>query len=103
MILNDSISSGWLVNLPQGIPSYICTRWDIYPTIYDEIKKIGNIKNVIVWDKESNGMGDLNTTFAPSHEFIIYVANKSGNLHGRRERDVWQSVRDHASTQHRNQ
>lgn len=95
MILNDSISLGWLVNLPQGIPSYICTRWDIYPTIYDEIKKIGNIKNVIVWDKESNGMGDLNTTFAPSHEFIIYVANKSEILHGRRERDVWQSVRDH--------
>jgi len=95
MILNDSISSGWLVNLPQGIPSYICTRWDIYPTIYDEIKKIGNIKNVIVWDKESNGMGDLNTTFAPSHEFIIYVANKSEILHGRRERDVWRSVRDY--------
>lgn len=94
MILNDSISLGWLINIPKDIPSYICTRWDTYPKIYNELNELGNIKNIIVWDKETNGMGDLKTTYAPSHEFIIYLANKSEILQGGRERDVWKGLRN---------
>ena len=33
------------------------------------------IKNIIVWDKERNGMGDLKTTFGYSYEFIFFVYN----------------------------
>ena len=94
MIKNDDTANGWLVNIPKGVPTYVCTRWDVYPLIYSELVELGHIKNVIVWDKKSHGMADLGTTYAPSHEFIVYIAEKSEPLQGNRERDVWASSRD---------
>ena len=94
MIKNDDKSTGWLVNIPRGVPTYVCTRWDILPVIHNELLGLGNIKNVIVWDKKSHGMGDLETVYAPSHEFIVYIAEKSEKLSGKRERDVWSCSRD---------
>lgn len=86
-IANDDRSTGWLINVPKGIPTYICTRWDVYPLIYSELTELGHIKNVIVWDKVSHGMGDTDTTYAPSHEFIVYLADASEQLK-ERDRDV---------------
>lgn len=86
-IVNDDKSTGWLLNIPKGIPTYICTRWDVYPLIYSELTELGHIKNVIVWDKVSHGMGDTDTTYAPSHEFIVYLADASEQLK-ERDRDV---------------
>jgi len=94
MIKNDDTYSGWLVNVPKNIPAYICTRWDVYPLIYSELLEVGHIKNVIVWDKKSHGMGDLTTVYAPSHEFIVYIADKSEKLYGSRDRDLWTATRD---------
>jgi len=93
MIMNDHTSNGWLELLPHNIPTYICTRWDVFPEIYREVEALGHIKNVIVWDKLSNGMGDVETTYAPSHEFIFYVAPESTKLSGNRDRDVWSVAR----------
>lgn len=59
----------------------------------DEFKqKIENffiIKNIIVWDKKSFGMGDLYGQYAPSYEFIIFAVKEQGKkLNGKRERDL---------------
>jgi len=59
----------------------------------DEFKqKIENyfiIKNILVWDKEGFGMGDLYGQYAPSYEFVIFGVKEQGRkLNGKRERDV---------------
>lgn len=59
----------------------------------DEFKqKIENffiIKNILVWDKNGFGMGDLYGQYAPSYEFIIFAVKEQGRkLNGKRERDV---------------
>ena len=59
----------------------------------DEFKqKIENffiIKNILVWDKKSFGMGDLYGQYAPSYEFIIFAVKEQGKkLNGKRERDL---------------
>lgn len=61
----------------------------------DEFKqKIENffiIKNILVWDKQGFGMGDLYGQYAPSYEFIIFAVKEQGKkLNGTRERDVLQ-------------
>ena len=59
----------------------------------DEFKqKIENffiIKNILVWDKNCFGMGDLYGQYAPSYEFIIFAVKEQGKkLNGKRERDL---------------
>jgi site-specific DNA-methyltransferase (adenine-specific) len=48
------------------------------------------IKNLIVWDKQSFGMGDLYGQYAPSYEFIIFAVKEQGRkLNGTREKDLF--------------
>lgn len=59
----------------------------------DEFKqKIENffiIKNILVWDKQGFGMGDLYGQYVPSYEFIIFAIKEQGRkLNGKRERDL---------------
>ena len=62
------------------------------------------IKNIIVWDKERNGMGDLKTTFGYSYEFIFFVSKGQPKLNGKRISDVWRFPRVTSKEQvHQNQ
>lgn len=70
-----------------------------------EIEAAGfNLKNIIVWDKQRNGMGDLKTTFGYSHEFIIFASKGQPHIRGKRDPDVWRFPRVSAKDQvHQNQ
>ena len=59
-----------------------------------QIEKAGfNLKNIIIWDKQRNGMGDLSTTFGYSYEFIIFASKGQPKIRGKRISDVWQFKR----------
>lgn len=70
-----------------------------------QIEKAGfNLKNIIIWDKQRNGMGDLSTTFAYSYEFIIFASKGQPKIRGKRISDVWQFARVKPKEQtHQNQ
>ena len=69
-----------------------------------ELKKRFKIKNVIIWDKKQQGMGDIKTTFAPQYEIIFYVAKGRVELKGKRYSDLWSSLRITGKKQlHQNQ
>lgn len=70
-----------------------------------ELEKTGfNLKNIIVWDKQRNGMGDLKTTFGYSHEFILFASKGQPKIRGKRISDVWQFKRVSSKQQvHQNQ
>ena len=63
-----------------------------------------NLKNIIIWDKQRNGMGDLSTTFGYSYEFIIFASKGQPKIRGKRISDVWQFARVKQKEQiHQNQ
>ena len=63
-----------------------------------------NLKNIIIWDKQRNGMGDLSTTFGYSYEFIIFASKGQPKIRGKRISDVWKFSRVKPKEQtHQNQ
>ena len=63
-----------------------------------------NLKNIIVWDKQRNGMGDLKTTFGYSYEFILFASKGQPKIRGKRISDVWRFSRVKPKEQkHQNQ
>lgn len=69
------------------------------------LEKAGfNLKNIIVWDKERQGMGDLKTTFGYSHELILFASKGQPKIRGKRISDVWKFKRVPSAEQvHQNQ
>ena len=98
MILNDDLQDNNLTNLvkdsliatllktKKGCATYICFTWRTYTEFNKAIKEAGiKIKNCIVWDKKSIGLGQSN--YRPQHEFIFYGG---GNWYGdKSQSDVW--------------
>ena len=70
-----------------------------------QIEKAGfNLKNIIIWDKQRNGKGDLSTTFGYSYEFILFASKGQPKIRGKRISDVWQFSRVKPKEQtHQNQ
>lgn len=53
---------------------YLFTRWDVQQQWIEETEKAGfEVKNVLVWDKEIHGMGDLDGDWGTEHEMIIFA------------------------------
>ena len=83
-----------LLNTKPDSAIYLCTRWDVYPSWYNQMDESFNIKNCIVWYKKGGGLGDLKNSYSPNHEFIIVGHNGKAELKGKRHSDVWEIARD---------
>jgi DNA modification methylase len=102
MILNDDLKDDALISLvkdslttallkaKQGCSTYICFTWRTYKEFYDAISNAGlKIKNCIVWDKKSIGLGQSH--YRPQHEFIFYCGEQ---WYGdKAQSDVWHMTR----------
>lgn len=53
------------------------------------LEKNFKIKNLLVWNKNNHGSGDLYTDFAPKTEFIWFVQKGSCNMRGKREPNIF--------------
>lgn len=53
-----------------------------------EIQKYRNVKNIIIWEKNNSGMGDLQGDYAPKYEFIIFCSNGNKKLNGGRDSNI---------------
>ena len=98
MILGDDFEGESLVHLVRdalassiactkdGAPLYACFTWRTYAEFEAAIESTGReVKNCIVWDKKSIGLG--NSHYRPQHEFIFYCG---GQWYGdKSESDVW--------------
>lgn len=57
------------------------TRWDVWPDVWSELGPWFPLRGMLVWDKGSNGMGDL-SHWGPSYE-LIASAGKGATVGGR--------------------
>jgi len=66
--------------LKEGGHAYIFCDWRGIHEIKPLVEGVLNVKNVLVWDKGSMGIGDLTNNWGYSHEFIIF-ATKGDRAH----------------------
>jgi site-specific DNA-methyltransferase (adenine-specific) len=59
--------------LKDGGHAYIFCDWRGIDEIKPLIEGVLNVKNVLVWDKGSMGIGDLKNNWGYSHEFVIFA------------------------------
>ena len=102
MIKNDDLSGDSLITLirdalttaytkcKKGAGLYACFTWRTYAEFEKALKESGfTVKNCIVWNKKSIGLGNAN--YRPQHEFIFYCG---GQWYGNKsESDVWELSR----------
>jgi site-specific DNA-methyltransferase (adenine-specific) len=67
---------------------YIFTSWKVYPQFERIISKYFEIKNVLVWDKENHGSGDLDSNYGEQYELIIFATNGRRFLNGTRPSNI---------------
>lgn len=59
--------------LVDGGHAYIFCDWRGMHAIHPLVEEFLTVKNVLVWDKGSMGIGDLTNNWGYSHEFIIFA------------------------------
>ena len=106
MIKNDDLKGEDLINLVQealtttftkakkGCSAYICFTWRNYSEFAKAVSMSGfSIKNCIVWNKKSIGLG--NSHYRPQHEFVFYCGEQ---WYGdKSQSDVWEMSRGDTS------
>jgi DNA modification methylase len=106
MIKGDDLKGNDLINLVRdaltttylktksGASAYICFTWRTYAEFEDALIKAGlKVKNCIVWNKKSIGLG--NSHYRPQHEFIFYCGEQ---WYGdKSQSDVWELSRGDTS------
>lgn len=67
---------------------YMFCSWHHIDFFKIEFEKYFNLKNLIVWNKNNHGSGDLKGSYAPKHEFILYGHKGRSLLREKRISDV---------------
>lgn len=92
--------------MKDDTPLYMFSGSDKVDFFMREVKKYFTLKNIIVWNKMSGTMGDLDAQYGKQYEFIIY-ANKGRakfNDGAKRYSDIWSFPRVVGNEQiHQNQ
>lgn len=86
-IINDRDSGSLISNyikechriMKDDTAIYLFCSWHKVDLFKQEVEKHFKIKNLIVWNKNNHGSGDLKGAYAPKHELIIY-AHKGRSL-----------------------
>ena len=79
-ILNDKESHDLIIGcieksyniLNENSSIYMFCSWHHIDFFKQEFEKKFKLKNIIVWNKNNHGTGDLKGSYAPKHEFILY-------------------------------
>lgn len=60
------------VKMKNNTSVYMFCSWHHIDFFKAEFEKHFKLKNIIIWNKNNHGSGDLKGAYAPKHEFILY-------------------------------
>lgn len=84
--LLERFSSGWVL---------VCSSWKVITAWIDATRKLGELNNLIVWDKGGGGMGDLTHSLLTDYELIL-AYGRGETIKGKRIGSVWDVPKDAA-------
>jgi DNA modification methylase len=93
---NDNIFiTEWINNLPLFSKGFVFvwTSWKVLKQWMEFCEPIGELSNIIVWDKGGGGIGDLKKTFLTDFE-VALVYNRGAEIKGKRLGSVWSIGKD---------
>jgi len=95
---DDVFITEWINNLPifsNGFV-FVWTSWKVLKYWIEICSQIGELSNLIVWDKGGGGIGDLKKTFLTDFE-IALVYHRGAEIKGKRLGSVWSVGKDGAN------
>jgi DNA modification methylase len=96
---NDNVFiTEWINNLPLFSKGFVFvwTSWKVLKQWIEFCEPIGELSNLIVWDKGGGGIGDLKKTFLTDFE-IALVYHRGAEIKGKRLGSVWSIGKDGGS------
>ncbi len=72
---------------------YCFCSWHYIDKFKQSIERFFEVKDILVWEKNNTGMGDLRGGYAPKCEFIIFFKKGKTNLNGKREPNIFKFSR----------
>ena len=96
---DDTFITEWINNLPLYSNGFVFvwTSWKVLKQWIEFCEGIGDLSNIIVWDKGGGGIGDLKKTFATDFE-VALVYHRGAEIIGKRLGSVWSVGKDSASS-----
>lgn len=76
---------------------FIWSSWKVIARWIEETEILGDMTNVIIWDKGGGGIGDLKKTFSTDFEMAL-VWHRGNELKGKRLGSVWSIGKDGSTT-----
>ena len=70
---------------------YIFCSWHNIDIFKQTLSKHLNVKNILIWEKNGGGMGDLYGDYSPLYEMIIFCSNGDKKLNGSRSSNIIKS------------
>jgi DNA modification methylase len=96
---NDNIFiTEWINNLPLFSNGFVFvwTSWKVLKQWIEFCEPIGELSNIIIWDKGGGGIGDLKKTFSTDFE-VALVYHRGAEIKGKRLGSVWSVGKDNSS------
>jgi DNA modification methylase len=93
---NDNVfTTEWINNLPLFSKGFVFvwTSWKVLKQWIEFCEPIGELSNIIVWDKGGGGIGDLKKTFSTDFE-VALVYHRGAEIKGKRLGSVWSIGKD---------
>lgn len=70
-LISDYLAECYRV-LKDDTAIYVFCSWHHIEFFKTEFERHFKLKNIIVWNKNNHGSGDLKGAYAPKHEFVLY-------------------------------
>ena len=70
---------------------YCFCSWHNVDKFKVEFEKYFNLKNIIIWEKNVHGTGDLKGSYAPKYEFVLFGHKGRKLINGKRIPDIIQA------------
>lgn len=95
---DDVFITEWINNLPLFSNGFVFvwTSWKVISEWINFCKEIGELSNIVIWDKGGGGIGDLQKTFLTDYE-VALVYHRGAKIIGKRIGSVWSVNKDGAS------
>ena len=86
--LDDHLKDIKRVSKPDTHAYIFCSMHNI-DVFVSKVKQYLDYKNIIIWEKNNTGMGDLFGDYAPKYEMVIFCSNGNKKLNGRRDPNIF--------------
>lgn len=90
--LDMFVSESKRVISENGCLYVFCSKHNIN-VFMDTLGKEFSLKNILIWEKNNNSMGDLKGAFADKNEFILFYQNGKRFINGKRDSNILQYKR----------